>query len=218
MADEALGQSNSLQLIGRGLLNALRERHAEWQRATDDTRDIARHTFLNALYAFQAFIVDGELPGNVECAAAERVRLKSACGNAETVLHIGGVPVRRACEKPGNTGRLLLKAKEPADSARLTIRKLDGRSRIKRSLRKAKEIERLLLEEVNRARNAHDATQKAFSEILYEPSSSPLNPVWASKLLADGRTTLHTMLAWVKVLQESVDFIHRGVIPDRFKD
>jgi hypothetical protein len=220
MADEALSQNNSLQLIERGLLNALRERHAEWQRATDDTRDIARHTFLNALYAFQAFVVDGELPGNVECATTERVSPKSGCCDAETKLPIGGFPVCRECEKPGNTECSLFKAraKEPSDSARLTIRKLDGRSRRKRSLRKAKEIERLLLEEVNRARNAHDATQKAFSEILYEPSSSLLNPVWASKLLADGRTTLHTMLVWVKVLRESGDFIHRGVIPDRFKD
>ena len=220
MADEALSQNNSLQLIERGLLNALRERHAEWQRATDVTRDIARQKFLNALHAFRAFTVEGELPESVECATAEHVRRKCTCCDAETIIHNGGLPVCRECDKEGDTGRSILKAraKEPADSARLRTRKLDGRPRIKRSVRKAQEIQRLLLEEVNRARNALDATQKAFSEVLYEPSSSPLNPAWASRLLADGRTTLHTMLVWVKVLRESGDFIHRGVIPDRFKD
>lgn len=53
---------NQLNRLGVSCSQAVQQRQIEWQSATDDTRDVARQRFLNALQVFTAFVEDGNLP------------------------------------------------------------------------------------------------------------------------------------------------------------
>ena len=52
----------SRQQIENDLIQAVRQRQAEWQGASEATRDAAQQRSLKAFEAFAAFVLDGRIP------------------------------------------------------------------------------------------------------------------------------------------------------------
>jgi hypothetical protein len=57
-------RAKTRQRIEQDLLEVLNLRQREWISATDDNRDLARRRFMDALHAFNDFVLDGKLPEN----------------------------------------------------------------------------------------------------------------------------------------------------------
>ena len=69
------------------------------------------------------------------------------------------------------------------------------------------DIERLLLEDLNNARMAHEIAKRE----LANNSSGPRHA-------NSGEADVSTMQAWIKALREFCAFVLHGTVPDRFKD
>lgn len=50
------------QKIEDELRGAVKQKQAEWERSTEETRGTAEQQFLNALQVFTAFVIDRKLP------------------------------------------------------------------------------------------------------------------------------------------------------------
>lgn len=77
------------------------------------------------------------------------------------------------------------------------------------------DIERALLEEVSRTREAYDIARKEFLLITSEIPSGLPSPDGVSRISTAGRRSTATMEAYSRALQDLNDFLLRGVIPKR---
>jgi hypothetical protein len=73
-------------------------------------------------------------------------------------------------------------------------------------MRTLEEVERLLLEDLNNARVAHEIAQKALA-------SKPSRRLHINS----GEASVSTLAIWKKALREFSAFVLHGTVPDRFK-
>lgn len=84
-------------------------------------------------------------------------------------------------------------------------------------MRTREEIERVLREELERARRAHDQAKETFSDIVADVPSGLPPPDGGMRIDKAGRAECSTLEAFAQAIREFNEFVLHGTIPERLK-
>ncbi len=85
-------------------------------------------------------------------------------------------------------------------------------------MRTREEIERVLREELERARRAHDQAKETFSDIVADLPSGLPPPDGGMRIDKAGRAECSTLEAYAQAIREFNEFVIHGTVPERLKE
>ncbi|MCU1261458.1 MAG: hypothetical protein JWO80_4343 [Bryobacterales bacterium] len=85
-------------------------------------------------------------------------------------------------------------------------------------MRSRDEIERLLFEELDRAKLAHEHAKKEFKAVLSQIPSGLPQPDGTARISNAGRANASTLNGYVQALREFNAFVIHGAVPERLKE
>lgn len=80
------------------------------------------------------------------------------------------------------------------------------------------EIERVLRDELHRARTAHEQAKEEFKITSAEIPSGLPHPDGVTRIANAGNANASALVAYARAVKEFNDFILHGIIPERLKD
>ncbi len=80
------------------------------------------------------------------------------------------------------------------------------------------EIERVLHEELNRARTAHEQAKEAFGALISDIPSGLPSPDGSARIASAGKINISKLEDYAQAIREFNDFVLHGVVPERLKE